>query len=337
MRRCIELARNGLGTTYPNPLVGAVIVHNDVIIGEGWHRKAGEPHAEVNAVNSVKDKSLLQNATIYVSLEPCSHFGKTPPCCDLILAHHIPNIVVGTVDTFSQVAGNGIRKLREAGRNVIVGVLEEECRELNCRFFTFHEKKRPYVILKWAQSADGFLAPAMRDERRPVWITSPTSRRLVHKWRTEEQAILVGSQTAIDDDPKLDNRFWAGSGPTRILIDRNGRVPKESALFDGSAPTIVFTRDTNVTHDNASYLSIPFENTAREVLDALYGLGLQSVLIEGGRQTLELFLEAGLWDEARVLTGKTTFGNGVGAPQLNLPPVDSYHVEGDQIRIYRHD
>src|SRR4051812_40506857 len=200
MKRCIELAKNGLGTTYPNPLVGSVIVHNDKIIGEGWHKKSGEAHAEVNAVNSVKDKSLLKEATIYVSLEPCSHFGKTPPCCDLIIANGIPNIVIGTIDSNSKVAGTGIEKLNEAGKNVTVGILEKQCRELNKRFFTFHEKKRPYIILKWAQSQDGFIAPLSKNEQKPVWITNAFSRQLVHKWRSEEHAILIGSQTVIDDN-----------------------------------------------------------------------------------------------------------------------------------------
>src|SRR6187402_177178 len=232
IKRCIELAKNGLGTTYPNPLVGSVIVYENEIIGEGWHRMAGEAHAEVNAVNSVKDQSLLSKSTIYVSLEPCSHYGKTPPCCDLIIRHQIPNVVVGTVDSFSEVSGNGIKKLIEAGKNVTVGILEEECRQLNKRFFTFHEKKRPYVILKWAESQDGFIAPAQKEVRTPLWITNAFSRQLVHKWRTEEQAILVGTKTVIDDNPRLDARDWQGENPVRIVLDNCNRIPKESYIFD---------------------------------------------------------------------------------------------------------
>lgn len=226
MKRCIELAKNGLGTTYPNPLVGSVIVHDGKIIGEGWHKKAGEPHAEVNAVNSVKDKSLLKEATIYVSLEPCSHFGKTPPCCDLIIANKIPNVVVGTVDPFAKVAGNGIKKLIESGKNVTIGILEDECNELNKRFFTFHQKKRPYIILKWAETTDGFIAPISKEEKSPVWITNPYSRQLVHKWRTEEQAILVGTNTVLDDNPKLDARDFSGNNPVRIVLDKSGKISK---------------------------------------------------------------------------------------------------------------
>ena len=241
IKRCIELAQNGLGTTYPNPMVGSVIVYDGQIIGEGWHKKAGEPHAEVNAVNSVKDKSLLKKATIYVSLEPCSHFGKTPPCCDLIIANEIPNVVVGTVDPNEKVAGKGILKLIEAGANVTVGVLENECNELNKRFFTFHQKKRPYIILKWAESLDGFLAPekAGNQDRKPVWITNQYSRQLVHKWRTEEQAILVGTQTVVDDNPKLNARDWNGNNPTRIVIDRNNRIDPDSFIFDDTVKTVI--------------------------------------------------------------------------------------------------
>ena len=239
INRCIELAQKGLGNTYPNPMVGSVIVHNDKIIGEGWHHIAGEPHAEVNAINSVQDQSLLKKSTIYVSLEPCSHYGKTPPCSDLIIAKEIKKVVIATVDPFAEVSGRGIKKLLSAGCEVIVGVLEKEAQELNKRFFTFHQKKRPYVILKWAQSEDCFLAPEDKETREPVWITNKYSNQLVHKWRSEEQGILVGTNTAILDNPKLNTRLWEGKHPTRILIDQNLRTPQNSALFDGSIKTIV--------------------------------------------------------------------------------------------------
>lgn len=337
IRRCIELALNGLGTTYPNPMVGAVIVHDDIIIGEGWHRKAGEPHAEVNAVNSVADTSLLKAATIYVSLEPCSHFGRTPPCCDLILKTGIPNIVVGTVDTFSKVSGEGIRKLREAGRNVIVGVLGNECRKLNRRFFTFHEEKRPYVILKWAQSKDGYIAPLHREERRPVWISTEASRRLAHKWRTEEQAILVGTQTAADDDPKLDVRLWNGPQPVRFAIDRTRRIPSRSALFDQKAPTVVITADKTPDDGMVSYEAASFENLASEVLAIAYRRGIQSIIIEGGRHTLQTFIDAGMWDEARIITGNVMLGTGIPAPKLNGSPSETHSLDGDLIQIHYHD
>jgi len=335
MRRCIQLAGNGLGTTYPNPMVGSVIVHNDRIIGEGWHRKAGEPHAEVRAVQSVTDVSLLKEATIYVSLEPCSHFGRTPPCCDLILAHDIPNIVVGTTDTFSKVAGDGIRRLQEAGRNVIVGILEAECRNLNRRFFTFHEQKRPYVILKWAQSSDGFLAPGQRNTRHPVWISGAATRQLVHKWRTEEAAILVGTQTVIDDNPQLDARFWKGASPLRFVLDRNGRLPHDSAVFKDGNPTVVFTTERKSDDPYVHYERISFADPVKEILEAAYRMDVQSIIIEGGKKTLQSFIDAGLWDEARVITGNIKIIDGLSAPHLALQPKEQFRLENDLISFYR--
>ena len=224
MARCIQLAKNGLGTTYPNPLVGSVIVYNGKIIGEGWHKKAGEAHAEVNAINSVKDKTLLAKSTIYVSLEPCSHYGKTPPCADLIAYHKIPNVIIGTIDPFAKVAGNGLKKLMEAGSKITLGVLEKECKELNKRFFTFHEKKRPYIILKWAETQDGFIAPLEQESGKPFWITSPESKKRVHKWRTEEAAILVGTKTVELDNPSLTARLWKGEQPLRVVIDKSMKL-----------------------------------------------------------------------------------------------------------------
>ncbi len=307
IKRCIELAKNGLGTTYPNPLVGSVIVYNNEIIGEGWHQKAGEPHAEVNAIHSVKDKSLLSKATIYVSLEPCSHFGKTPPCCDLIIANDIPNVVIGTIDPFAKVAGNGIKKLLEAGKKVTVGILEDECNELNKRFFTFHTKKRPYIILKWAESQDGFIAPLTKEKKEPVWITNEFSRQLVHKWRSEEQAILVGTNTVLEDNPSLTVRDWTGNNPIRIVLDQKKRIPKESPIFDTQANTVLISKDT-----------INFKNTiASEITDFLFKKGIQSVIIEGGRETLQTFIDEDIWDEARVFKGTTSLKNGIIAPVFN--------------------
>ncbi|WJS94854.1 bifunctional diaminohydroxyphosphoribosylaminopyrimidine deaminase/5-amino-6-(5-phosphoribosylamino)uracil reductase RibD [Flavobacterium johnsoniae] len=321
IKRCIELAQNGLGTTHPNPMVGSVIVYESQIIGEGWHKKAGEPHAEVNAVRSVKDKSLLKKATIYVSLEPCSHFGKTPPCCDLIIANEIPNVVVGTVDPNEKVAGKGILKLIEAGANVTVGVLEKECNELNKRFFTFHQKKRPYIILKWAESQDGFLSPekVSDQDRKPIWITNQYSRQLVHKWRTEEQAILVGTQTVVDDNPKLNARDWDGNNPARVIIDRNNRIDKNSFVFDDSVKTIVFSNDNlKSSTENTSFEVIDFkQNIVPQILDVLYKNQIQSIIIEGGRQTLQSFIDENLWDEARIFIGKTSFHTGTKAPIIS--------------------
>ena len=335
--RCIELAKNGFGTTYPNPMVGSVIVYNGQIIGEGWHKKAGEPHAEVNAIRSVKDRSLLDKATIYVSLEPCSHFGKTPPCCDLIIENKIPNVVIGTVDSNIKVAGNGIKRLREAGANVIVGVLEDECYELNQRFFTFHEKKRPFIILKWAQTKDGFIAPLEKKEQKPVWITNSYSRQLVHKWRTEEQAILVGTQTVIDDNPQLNARDWDGNNPIRIIIDQNNRIPRTSYVFDNQDKTILFSKNkTLISSENCIFEVIDFQqNIAQQIIDKLYEYQIQSLIIEGGAQTLQTFIEANLWDEARIFTGNIEFGNGIKAPILNQIPYKKEEIATDELLIIR--
>ena len=324
IKRCIELAKNGLGTTYPNPLVGSVIVYNDEIIGEGWHRKSGEPHAEVNAINSVKDKSLLSKATIYVSLEPCSHFGKTPPCCDLIIANKIPNVVIGTIDPFAKVAGTGIKKLIEASKNVTVGSLEDECNELNKRFFTFHNKKRPYIIVKWAESQDGFIAPLSKDKQEPAWLTNLFSRQLVHKWRSEEQAILVGTKTVIDDNPSLTTRDWAGNNPIRIVLDQNNRISKESHIFDNQAKTILLNNDT-INFNN---------NIAEEIVDFLFNKGIQSVIIEGGSKTLQTFIDANIWDEARVFRSNVTLNEGVKAPKIEFKKATRNEILEDELLIF---
>ncbi|PAM93474.1 riboflavin biosynthesis protein RibD [Flavobacterium sp. IR1] len=342
IKRCIELAKNGLGTTYPNPMVGSVIVYEGKIIGEGWHKKAGGPHAEVNAVNSVKDKSLLKKATIYVSLEPCSHFGKTPPCCDLIIANEIPNVIVGTVDPNEKVAGNGIKKLIAAGANVVVGVLEKECNELNKRFFTFHQKKRPYIILKWAESQDGFLAPEkeINQERKPVWITNIYSRQLVHKWRSEEQAILVGTQTVIDDNPKLNVRDWSGNNPVRVVLDQNNRITKESFVFDDSVKTIVFTKSPITNNYTSTLLEVlDFEQSIiPQILDILYQNQIQSIIIEGGLQTLQSFIDENVWDEARIFVGNTSFEKGTKAPTLSKKNIIKTYIEKDELlNIRNHD
>jgi len=320
IKRCIELAKNGLGTTYPNPMVGSVVVANGQIIGEGWHRKAGEPHAEVHAINSVKDTSLLKEATIYVSLEPCSHFGKTPPCADLIVRSGIPKVVIGTVDPNYQVAGKGIERLKNAGIEVLVGVLEKECQALNKRFFTYHNQKRPYIILKWAESQDGFIAPSPKPDhqRAPIWITNPYSRQLVHKWRSEEQAILVGTQTVVADNPKLDTRDWFGQHPTRVIIDREGRIPADSFVLDQSVPTLIFTSATDrVSKENCIFEAIDFnQNIVSQLLAKLYEHRLQSIIIEGGTTTIQHFIDLNMWDEARIFKGAVTFTSGIPAPQI---------------------
>ena len=347
INRCIQLAENGLGTTYPNPLVGSVIVYDNKIIGEGWHRKAGEPHAEVNAINSVKDKSKLKDATIYVSLEPCSHFGKTPPCSDLIIASGIKKIVIGSIDPFHEVAGKGIKKLMDAGCQVIVGILDEKCHFLNRRFFTYHKQKRPFIILKWAQSLDGFLAPISDEEdqtRKPVWITNKYSQQLVHKWRSEEAAILVGTNTAVIDNPSLTTRSWDGDNPVRVLIDQHLRLSKDSDLLDRSSKSIVICgiEARNFTKmepsENLVFETIDFKNEiTHQICDLLYKYEIQSIIIEGGAKTLQSFIDSGLWDEARVFTGEVQFNKGVKAPSLDSELKLKLDHTGDILRIYSND
>jgi len=335
IKRCIQLAKNGLGTTYPNPMVGSVIVYNNQIIGEGWHRESGEPHAEVNAINSVKDKSLLAKATIYVSLEPCSHFGKTPPCCDLIIKHKIPNVVVGTIDPNSKVAGTGIQRLIENGANVTFGVLEKECHELNKRFFAFHQKKRPYIILKWAESQDGFIAPLTKEKIEPVWISNEFSRQLVHKWRTEEQAILIGTNTVLDDNPKLDIRDWKGKNPKRIVLDRTGKIPNDFFIKDEKTKTIFITEQENVTSsENCIYENAIFDTKlTRTIANILYTYGIQSIVVEGGKQTLQSFIEDNLWDEARVFIGNIHLKSGLKAPIIN-GNFQTKNLIDDQLKLF---
>lgn len=338
------MAQNGLGTTYPNPMVGSVVVHNNRIIGEGWHRIAGEAHSEVNAIKSVKNESVLKEATIYVSLEPCSHFGKTPPCSDLIISQGIKKVVIGTVDPFAKVAGRGIKKLLNAGCEVKVGILEKECRDLNRRFFTFHQKKRPYIILKWAQSEDGFLAPDIREKREPVWITNTYSKQLVHKWRSEEQAILVGTNTAVADNPELTTRLWKGNDPVRVVFDKELRIPMDSFLFNEKTKTIVLTKKTPSKEqlkqdvENLFYEKIDFsEIVPQQVNEILVKHELQSVIIEGGAQTLQSFIDAGLWDEARVFSGKVQFKKGIKAPGISGNLISEKNIGDDLLKIYRND
>ena len=339
MQRCLELAQNGLRDAMPNPSVGAVLVYKDRIIGEGHTSPFGGPHGEVNCINSVTeaDMHLIPLATLYVSLEPCSHFGKTPPCCDLIIRNEIQHIVVGTVDPNEKVAGNGIRKLQEAGKNVTVGVLEAECREFNRRFFTFHEKRRPYIILKWAESADGFLSPKEKTETKPVWITNAYSRQLVHKWRSEEMAILAGTQTIIDDNPQLDVRTWTGKNPVRIILDRSGRITETYSVKNQKIKTIILTEMTNLVNlDTLLYETIAFnDKLPQTIAQVLFKHNLQSVIVEGGLKTLKTFIDAGLWDEARVFKGNAVFNEGTPAPQLSADAVHRQTILDDELITYR--
>lgn len=340
IKRCIELAKNGLGTTYPNPLVGCVIVYNDRIIGEGWHQKAGESHAEVNAINSVKNKELLSKSTIYVSLEPCSHFGKTPPCADLIIENNIPNVVIGSLDSNEKVSGRGVKKLIESGRNVTIGVLEEECLVLNKRFFTFHEKKRPYIILKWAESSDGFIAPLNKQTNAPVWISNEYSRQITHKWRSEEEAILVGTQTVLDDNPKLDTRHWYGKNPIRIILDRGGKINTSFNVFDKTTPTIIVTEQKNLqSTDNLIFKNCIFESELAQTICKIgFDFNIQSIIIEGGTQTIQTFLNEELWDEARIFKGKSNLNEGIKAPKIDLSFSTRQSIINDElVTLYAYD
>ena len=318
MARCIELARGGEGNTAPNPMVGAVIVHKGKIIGEGFHRKCGEAHAEVNAVASVRDEALLRDSTIYVSLEPCSHYGKTPPCAELIIRKGIPRVVVGTLDPFPEVSGRGVRMLREAGIEVVTGVLEEEARALNPAFMTFQIRKRPYVYLKWAQSADGFMDIRREDASVPsVLLSSAETLRRVHRLRSEVAAIMVGTRTALLDNPSLTVRHWAGRSPVRVVLDRTLKLPVGSHLLDGAVRTLVFTAVEVESRPNVEYVQIDFgQEVLSQVLQYLYGQNLNSLMVEGGAELLESFLDAGLWDEAWVETAPVVLGAGVKAPAV---------------------
>jgi diaminohydroxyphosphoribosylaminopyrimidine deaminase / 5-amino-6-(5-phosphoribosylamino)uracil reductase len=332
MQRCFDLAKNGSGKVSPNPLVGSVIVCKDTIIGEGYHKKYGESHAEVNAIASVRDKNLFKEATLYVNLEPCSHWGKTPPCADKIIENKIPRVVIANVDPFPEVSGRGIQKLRNAGIEVTTGVMEDEGYELNKRFFTFHTQKRPYIILKWAQTLDGFIA--MKDFSSK-WISNKYSRLLVHYWRSREDAIMVGTNTAFYDNPLLTAREMGGRNPVRVVIDRNLRLPKELNLFDGESPTIVFTENERPESNNLKFIKIDFErNFPQNLLSALYHEKLQSVIIEGGSNILSSFLSQGLWDEARIFTGKSVFGTGIDAPRISSENLLHEKTESDLLTVY---
>lgn len=343
IKRCLQIAKNGLGTTRPNPMVGAVIVYNNTIIGEGFTSEYGGNHAEVNAINSVKDKALLTKSTLYVTLEPCSHYGKTPPCSDLIVSHQIPNVVIGCVDDNPEVAGKGIAKLEAAGCHVTVGVLEKECRVHHKRFFTFHNKKRPYIILKWAETDDGFIAPLTKNENKPVWITNKYSRQLVHKWRAEEQAILVGTSTVIADNPNLTVRDWTGQNPIRVVLDKHLRLAANYSLFSNDAETIVITESSVERKQTAGNLTFELidwnlkESIAKQICDVLFNRNLTSIIIEGGAQTLQTFIDENLWDEARVFTGKAKFKEGVSSPIFKGSMISKTEIKNDTLKVYNND
>lgn len=335
MQRCLQLAQLGAGKVAPNPMVGAVLVHQDRIIGEGWHRQYGQAHAEVNCVHSVADtdKALIPQATMYVSLEPCAHHGKTPPCADLIVSEGIREVVIGCKDTFSAVAGKGIEKLEKAGIQVRTGVLEAACRHINRRFFTFHEKQRPYIVLKWAQSLNGIMATA---SGAPVRISNGYSDRLVHQWRSEEMSILVGTHTAVNDNPRLNNRLWTGNHPIRLVIDRTLQTPRSHHLWDGSIRTVFISATPAATSGLTTIVEMDFNQPViGQLLKWLYKQNIQSVLVEGGPDVLQRFITADVWDEARVIIGGNSLPEGTGAPVLPAEKVtDSIYLEDDRIVYY---
>lgn len=342
MKRCIDLAKNGFGQTYPNPMVGCVIVHDGRIIAEGWHQKAGEPHAEVNAINQIKDERLIKKSTIYVSLEPCSHYGKTPPCADLIVEKGFKKVVIGTTDPFAKVKGRGVKKLLDNNCQVIVGVCEEDCFELNKRFFTFHESKRPYVILKWAESKDGFISPyefGKSENNAPVWLTNTYSKQLVHQWRTEEQAIMVGTNTALMDNPALTARLSEGKNPLRILIDKDLKIPETAKLFSEDAKTLVFkARQMHSKTDHIEFVSIDFhQNIIPQMLEVLHNKNIQSIIVEGGSILLQSFIDLNLWDEARVFKTNAIFGTGTKAPKFEAELTNTISILDDELKYYKRE
>lgn len=330
MQRCLQLALKGLGQVAPNPMVGSVIVADGEIIGEGYHQQFGQAHAEVNAVKSVSENNLhkLEKASLYVNLEPCSHFGKTPPCADMIIRNNIARVVIGSNDPNPKVSGQGIAKLRDAGIEVVTGVLKRQCDFFNRRFLTFWLKRRPYIILKWAQSADGFMASA---EPKQVWLTGEESKKLTHQWRSEEQAILVGKRTVQIDDPALTVRLITGKNPVRITIDRNLELNTSFKFFEPNSKLIVF----NAHKNEGNYVLLDFEaDVLEQIMDYLFSIEVQSVIVEGGAFTLHQFIAAGLWDEARVFTAPIPLNSGKKAPVLNIAISERKKIGQDTLEIY---
>ena len=332
IKRCIELAQKATGKTYPNPLVGAVIVHNGKIIGEGFHQKAGEPHAEINAINSVKKPELLPESTIYVSLEPCAHFGKTPPCSFKLREIGFKKVVIGAMDSHDKVNGKGKKILMDAGIETLSGILENKCRELNKRFFTFHEKKRPFIILKWAESNDGFIDKNFQ----PTKISNELASQLVHQIRSEEHAILVGTQTALIDNPSLTTRLVEGRNPVRILIDFDLKVPQNFKIYNDEAPTLVFNQEKEADEGNIKFIKISKENFLEELMQKLFENQIQSVLVEGGSRTLQTFINANLWDETIIIKNENLIlENGTKAPNFEGNLTEEKIFRDNKISFYR--
>lgn len=333
MERSLQIAGYGIGEVAPNPMVGCVIVHEEKIIGEGYHRKYGEAHAEVNAIASVSDESLLRNSTLYVTLEPCSHYGKTPPCAELIISKKIPRVVIGTLDPNPCVAGRGVRILEAAGVEVVTGILEERCLEQNKRFFTYFTKHRPFVYLKWAQTADHFMDYVRESaEQTPLTISNGTTKALNHKIRTEESAILVGYMTALLDNPHLTARNWSGNNPLRLCLDREAKLPKSHHLLDGSTPTVIFTSAVVESSSNLTYARIDFEKSVpAQILKWLRAHHINSLIVEGGQRMLQSFIDEGLWDECQIETNNVCIGSGIAAPKIAMKTTQCRYINGHKV------
>lgn len=335
IKRCLFLAKKGIGYTSPNPLVGCVIVYNNKIIGEGWHKSFGESHAEVNAIKSVNDISVLNKSTLYVNLEPCNHHGRTPPCTDLIIKHKIPRVVIGVKDPNNKVNGNGIKKLKKNGCKIKINILKKDCINLNKRFFIFHQKKRPYVILKWARTEDGFIAPNTKSKytKKIFWISNPISIQRAHKYRSTEDAILVGVNTILDDDPSLTLRKWNGKHPNRYVIDPNLRLNEKVQIIKDKYPLTIINSYKNFNKKNKKWIKCNFSKTSN-VLKILYKENIQSVLVEGGSKTIQFFIDENLWDEARVFTGEKKITSGIKEPVLKINETYSEKLGNDKLNIY---
>lgn len=321
--RCIELGKLGIGNTYPNPSVGSCIVYNNKIIGEGYTSRPGKNHAEINAINSVKIKSQLKESTLYVTLEPCSHHGKTPPCTNEIIKNKIPRVIIGTLDPHTEVSGKGIKQLEEAGIEVVLGVLENKCKDHHKRFLTFINKKRPYIILKWAETNDGFIAPKTKNELKPVWISNRHSRQLVHKWRSEEQCLIVGRKTISEDNPKLTTRDWDGRDPIVVIISKDNNLNNNLNIFNSKAEKIIISNEL-----------IDFKKPiGNQITNLLYNRNIISAIVEGGAQTLQTFINENLWDEIRKFKSPLNFKNGTKAPIVNIKPRNKTLIVQDKLLV----
>ncbi len=335
MNRCLYLAKKGLGYTYPNPMVGCVVVYDNKIIGEGWHQNYGSSHAEVNAIKNINDPSVLIKSTLFVNLEPCNHFGKTPPCTDLIIKHKIPKIVIGVKDPNRIINRDGIAKLKNAGCKIILNIMKKECIHLNKRFFTFHEKKRPYIILKWARSLDGYVTPIsnQKKSKKIFWITNPLSIQRAHKLRSNEDGIIVGVNTIINDDPKLTLRNWKGNHPKRYIIDPNLRIPKKSKILNDKHPVKILNSTKSLIENNKEWIKCNLNNVSN-ILNLLYKENLQSVIVEGGAKTIQYFIDENLWDEAQVFTGNKLIKKGLKEPKLDIKESHIEKIGYDKLSFF---